>query len=253
MTSHYTNGVFDAVKRHFADPRIAEHLRLSLSSEHTPVSLSPSEAHEALHGTESDPALGAAVWREVIGAAKAETEPQGPWRMLLVWLATPRLNGTAHRITSRLKASRPDIEAEMVLALLETLQTVEPDSPFAAEILIKAARSRAWRFARPSLFLLPVRHIENIAREDDHPGADDQPEAEIPDPREWELEFAPPNSPGGLRAPLRFPVSAAQLEGERLGVLAGRLGLQDIVHQARRGRPRRRVGTLTLRPGGKRR
>ncbi|MER5766620.1 hypothetical protein [Streptomyces sp. NPDC001985] len=262
MTLFDTSGVFTTIKKHFDDPHTVEGVELRVTHERRTLPFSPAEARETLYGPTADPALKAALWQEVIRAAKAEREPRGPWRLLLIWLALPRLNSAAYRVCTRLRASRPDIEAEMVLALLETLEKVAPDASDAADVLVRAARNRAWRYARTTRHPIPVGHIERIAQNHDHPGAGDpgdtDPEPD-PGPWDWEVEVTHAQGPDGgdsadgLRAPLRFSVSATQLEGERLGSLAGRLDLRTVVSKSRRTRKRRRIGTLSVRPGGRRR
>ncbi|MFB6984315.1 hypothetical protein [Streptomyces scopuliridis] len=64
------------------------------------------------------------------------------------------------------------------------------------------------------------------------------------------MHITPPDRAEGLAAPLRFCASKQHIEGERLGALAEGMGLRDVVHRARRPRPGRRIGTLTLRSYG---
>lgn len=247
MILPYSGGVFAAVRRHFGDPWTGDRVRLPVPSKGRTVSMSPAEAHEALHGLQADTTLAVAIWQEVICAAKSETAAHGPWRLLLIWLTLPRLSGTVYRITTRLRASQPDVEAEMVLALLETLPTVEPGFPCASDVLVKAACSRAWRFARSAPAVILSGRIEDITANDGHGEAEDSGQ------QDWQVEITPPAGADGLHAPLRFPIPAVHLEGERLGALAGRLGLSGVVRQAQRTRGGRRTGTLSLRPSGRRR
>ncbi|MEV5883828.1 hypothetical protein AB0L74_14085 [Streptomyces sp. NPDC052020] len=201
-----------------------------------------------LHGDGANPAHAAPIWRDAIRAAQNEEAAHGPWQLLLMWLLLPRLTGTVHRITVRLGAGRTDLESEMVLALLDKLPAVGPDLPDAAEQLIHAARASAWRYARSERRTIPSAHIEAIATRRGHPGTGVGEEADAYDFVEYALEVVPPPGPTELRAPLRFTTSSAQLEGERLGVLAKRLDLHDVVRLARRRGGRRRVGTLSLTP-----
>ncbi|MEV0279272.1 hypothetical protein AB0I22_23200 [Streptomyces sp. NPDC050610] len=249
MTLLHPSGVFVAVRRYFAEPRASQHILLHFDTEDRTMSLTAVEAYDTLYGPTADPALGAEVWREAIRAAKDEEEPYGPRRLLLIWLAQPRLYSAVRKISRGLRDSQRDIESEMVLGLLEAVPAIDPDSPQAPDALLTAARRRAGRYRRALQPMTPVDHIEAIARNDDHPGADGQP-GESPD---WEMHIARPDGPEGLRAPLRFPVSAAQVEGERLGSLAARLGLHAVVRRSGQGARRQRIGTVSLRPRRKRR
>ncbi|MEE1738398.1 hypothetical protein PUR49_18045 [Streptomyces sp. BE147] len=253
MTLLHPGGVFAAVTSHFADPLSVEDVRLTIGSERGPLSLSPSEAHEALHGPDADPVLSAAIWREVIRAARSGADPRGKWQLLLVWLLLPRLGGTVYRVSARLRTNRADVESEMVLALLETLEGLDPEFPGAADALTASARGSAWRYARSARRAVPVGHIESIARDDSHPGAADEEGTEDFAPFDRELEVSPPDRPDGLSAPLRITVTAAQVEAVRLGALAHRFGLPDAVLRTRGTGRRRCIGRVSLRPDGRRR
>ncbi|MFI8432512.1 hypothetical protein ACIGJO_01970 [Streptomyces sp. NPDC079020] len=253
MTLLHPGGVFAAVTSHFADPRNAEDVRLTIGPERAPLPLSPSEAHDALHGPDADPVLSAAIWREVIRAAQGGADPRGKWQLLLIWLLLPRLGGTVYRVSVRLRANRADLESEMVLALLEALEEQDPEFPGAADALASSARGSAWRYARSARRAVPVGHIESIAREDGHPGSADEDGAEDCAPFDWELEVSPPDGPDGFSAPWRITVTAAQVEQARLGALAHRFGLPDAVLRTRGTRRRRCIGRVSLRPDGRRR
>ncbi|MFI7103658.1 hypothetical protein ACIBK8_30440 [Streptomyces sp. NPDC050161] len=242
--SFHTTGVFATVRRHFLESQTTDDMRLLVPVKDGHIALSPDEACRALYGPEAEPELGSGVWQEAIRAAQAEQEPPGEWRMLLVRLAEVRLRRAVYKISAGLRDSSADIESEMVIGLLEALPSVDPDSPLAPAELLAAARRRAGNFRRAVQPMTPVDRIEAIAHDDDHPGA-----AYTDDAQDWELEITTAAGPDGLRAPLRIPVSAAQVEGERLGQLAARFGLDTTIRRTGRRSPRRhRVGTIMLRP-----
>ncbi|MET8840373.1 hypothetical protein ABZW67_09785 [Streptomyces rubiginosohelvolus] len=252
MTLLHPSGAFTAVKRHFTEPWTAEELRLEVFAEEGTVPLTPAQAFEGLYGPAASPALESEIWRVCIRRAKDEYEAGsgGRWQLLLIWLLLPRLSGTVYRACTRLRASQPDVEAEAVLGLLETLTTLDPDFPDAAASLASAARSRAWRSARSARPMIPVGHIEDLVKEANHPGAEGSSVLEGSSSN-WDVEITPPDGPDGLRAPVRFPVSKAQLEGERLGALAHQIGIHDVVRRARRPQRGRRIGTISVRPSGR--
>ncbi|MEU2440493.1 hypothetical protein ABZ595_30575 [Streptomyces rubradiris] len=243
-------GVFAAVAAHVADPRFGEHtvLHVSCNPDQDPVSLTPAEAHQALHGDLADGVQATAIWRDVIQAAQSDETPGRQWQMLLLWLAMPRLTGTARRIARRLRVSPQDPEGEMAATLLERLPAIDPESPDAIGQLLHAARSSAWNYARSEARSFPHADMETVAARHARPEADDSEEYDENDIDHVAWEMASPPDPAELRASLRVTVSAAQVEGERLGALAKRLGLHDMVRQTRRHSRRRRVGTLSLRP-----
>ncbi|WP_431979795.1 hypothetical protein [Streptomyces qinglanensis] len=241
-------GVLAAIERHFDDPRVSDASRLTMcpdGSGGAPLSLTPAEARRAVCA-DADPALSALIWREVLSAARAEGEPQGAAQLLLIYLVLTRLRGTAYRICARLRAERADVEAEMVLALLEELQAVDPASSGAAQDLAAAACSAAWRYARAGLREVPSASLDNIARGDGRAVTDNA--AEMPESgSEQHVESARPDGRDGLRAALRFSVPA------KSGDDADTLGAREVTRRTGRPRRRRRTGTLVLRPGARRR
>ncbi|KUL34164.1 hypothetical protein ADL22_30830 [Streptomyces sp. NRRL F-4489] len=249
-----SGGAFAAVTAHFAQPQATEHLALGVSRQpgSEPMTLCPTQAKQALYGDQADASLAAPIWQAAIRAAQADATSGSPWQLLLIWLALPRLTGTVRRIATRLRVDPLDLESEMILAFLERLTTVHPDFPGAIDELARAARSSAWRFARSGSRSIPSADIEAAATRHGHPGTTVYGETDEQALEDLDLEILPLPGPAGLRAELRFTSRAERLEGERLGMLAGRLDLHDVVRQARRTGGRRRIGTLSLRPHGRR-
>ncbi|MFH9660271.1 hypothetical protein ACH4NF_19540 [Streptomyces sp. NPDC017248] len=251
-----SGGAFAAVMAHVTQPRFADRavLHVRYGPEQDAVPLTPAEAHRALHGDLVDQELAAAVWRDAIRAARSDDSPGRPWQLLLLWLALPRLTGTVRRIALRLRTGRRDLEAEMVATLLERLPTVDPEAPDAIGQLLRAARSSAWHYARSEARSFPTADIEGVAARSARPGdgdscgEDEGHEHETDGTGGLAWEIAAPPDPAGLRASVRVTVSAEQVEGERLGALAKRLGLHDAVRQVRRPGRGRRVATLRVGP-----
>jgi hypothetical protein len=159
----------------------------------------------------------ATVWRQVISSARGEHQQDDSWRLFVLWLAMPRILRTSYNAATRLRVERRDVEAEMFLALLEGLETVDLTQADVGEALIRTAASRAWRFARTAA----TRHaVEDVA--------------DLPD-------SAPPDSPNVDVSNL----TAAQIEDIRRDLLAKRLGLAPP-----RRLQGRRQGTLALRQAG---
>ncbi|MFI0777167.1 hypothetical protein [Streptomyces sp. NPDC021212] len=216
-----------------------------------PVRLTAAETHEALYGPGSDPQFADAVWKEVLRTALSDLAPHGAGKLLVIWLALPRLTMTVHRVCTRLRADRSDVEAETVLALLEELAAPDAANRLSGSTLIHAARTKAWRFARDGLRELPSTQVERIAQDRALTAPDG--EADAPAEEGLDVRVDRPDGPAGLRAPLRLRVRPEHL---RKGTFAD---TDDVTrdrstrHGPRKKRPSgRRVGTRPVRPAGRR-
>ncbi|MER5793049.1 hypothetical protein [Streptomyces sp. NPDC001980] len=242
------------MRRHFDDPRVGDSILVTVPSDiegAEPVRLTAVETYEALYGPGSDPQFAAAVWKEVLSTALSDLAPHGTGKLLAIWLALPRLTGTVHRVCTRLHADRSDVEAEMILALLEELAAPDASSRLSDSSLIHAARTRAWCFARDGLRELPSTHVERIAQDRALSASDG--EADAPAEECLDVRVDRPDGPDGLRAPLRFRVRQEHL---RKGALADTDdGTRDrSTHHAPRKnrRSKRRADTRPVRPAGRR-
>jgi len=243
MTVPTHSGVFAAITHHFDNLALGEVI-LSVTPNHDgggPLHLPLTEARITLHEPDSSPALGAAIWRSVLAAALAEREPSDVYKLAVIWLTIPQLTGTVHRVCMRLRADQADVESEMVLTILEELQTADQAESLSPQALIKRARSRAWHFARQGLQERATDRLENIS-EDCRLALINASVEDLEVPGNVEVEVTRPAGRDGLQAPLRFRVSAAHV---RQGLLRG------IADDADPGRPiqtsdRRRTATLIL-------
>ncbi|MFI5985625.1 hypothetical protein ACIBEA_32795 [Streptomyces sp. NPDC051555] len=253
MTLLHPSGVFAAVRKSIADPRTADEVRLPVRVDGEVTLLSPDGAFAALYGPSADEAVGVEVWRSAIRAAQTEGGPYGPWRLLLIWLALPRLSGAVYRVCTRMRAVRADVEAEVVTAFLEVLPSLDPDLPEAATVLLRTARSRAWRYARSLKGLVPVGYIEDLVHDGRHPGADAEEGADGADGAQGRtVEVVRPDGLAGLRAPLRFTVSAERLEGARSGASVARPELGAPLRRSKRPGRGRWTGAVPPRLDGRR-
>ncbi|MEV7286099.1 hypothetical protein AB0O01_16255 [Streptomyces sp. NPDC093252] len=259
--------MFTAVRQHFDDLHTNETApvilgrRANESEGGEPVRLTAAEAYEALYGPDRDPRLSATVWDAVLSTARADRSPDGTGKLLLIWLAAPRLTGTVRRICGRLRVDRSDVESEMVLALLEALEEQAGQEEAARSAhwgamtglavgpLLRAARTRAWRFARAGLRETPSTQVERLSEDRAlTPAAADT--AEIDTARDGlDVRVDRPDGPDGLRASLRFRVRPEQLRAEALTPTQEEAGARPPQgHVPRRRVPRRRVRTLASRP-----
>ncbi|MFE3883471.1 hypothetical protein ACFXPQ_11305 [Streptomyces lydicus] len=238
--------VFASVRQHFDDPRVREAVLVTVNTGATgaePVRLTAAEAHQALYGPGADPQFSAAIWEAVLSAARSDFTPHGTGQLLVIWLALPRLSGTAHRVCRRLRADRSDVEAEMILALLEELTASDTASPLSVAALLKAARNRAWHFARAGLREIASTQVEHITQE--HALTPVGETADISTSRRGlDVRVNRPDGPDGLRAPLRFRVHPEQ---DALANAEEGTEVRTTNHCILRRRHKRRLGTLSTR------
>lgn len=201
------------------------------------------EARALVHGPLRCEAEAQKIWGDVICGAATDPGSDGFSALLLVWLAVPRLRRTVRRISERLPVDRIDLEAEAVLGVLEGISTVDPLVSGAGEVILRAAASRMWRFARRALPERSVPDPSVLPQRDVLPSLDTFAVS-------WSVQITPPDRAEGLAAPIRLSASKERIEGERLGALADGMGLRDVVHRARRARRGQCIGTLTLHPTG---
>lgn len=187
----------------------------------------------------------------MLRTALSDLTPHGTGKLLVIWLALPRLTGTVHRVCARLRADRSDVEAEMVLALLEELAAPDAASRVSDSSLIHAARTRAWRFARDGLRELPSAQIERVSQ--DRALTASAWEADAPAEEGRDVRVDRPDSPDGLGAPLRFRVRPEQLREGTFTNTDDETRHRPEQHGPRKKRrPGRRAGTRPVRPAGRR-
>ncbi|MER6604824.1 hypothetical protein ABT282_02615 [Streptomyces sp. NPDC000927] len=249
-----SSSMFASVSRHFDEPRVGDAVLVTVPTDTEgaePTRLTAAETHDALYGPGFDPQFAAAVWKEVLRTALSDLTPHGTGKLLVIWLALPRLTGTVHRVCTRLRADRPDVEAEMVLALLEELAAPDAASRISDSSLIHAARTRAWRFARDGLRELASTQVERMTQ--DRALTASGGEADAPAEEGLDVRVDRPDGPDGLRAPLRFRVHPEHL---RKGVFAnaddGKRNRPEHHGPRKKRRSGRRVGTRPVRPAGRR-
>ncbi|MEV7212322.1 hypothetical protein AB0O31_04435 [Kitasatospora cineracea] len=246
MTALAFTGLLDSIHHRVLHPDPDRRLRLELPG---PAGerqlLDPAAARDLAY--RSGPGEGTEVWARAIRLAQRSQRPEGEWSTYLVWLFSPVLRRAVRKVSGRLGADRRDIEAEAVAGLLEAVPDADPDHPEASRRLARRAAGRAWDAAKSAWPERPNGDVPAIA--DRHALHDGTSMDSRPWEPDWELAISPPDRPDGLAAQLRFTASPTVREGERLGALAERVGLAEVVRRARRPRGPV-VGTLSLRPAG---
>ncbi|MFG2113631.1 hypothetical protein ACGFRB_13520 [Streptomyces sp. NPDC048718] len=248
--------MFASVRQHFDDPRVQESTLVTLGTDTIAagsVCLTAGEAHDALYGPAAVPEHSTAIWEAVLAAARTDRTTDGTEKLLALWLALPRLTGTVHRICGRLRVDRSDVEAEMSLAFFEELAVSDDTDDthgLSAEPLLKAARTRAWSFARAGLRERPSAFVEHIEQ-----GRALVPESEPSDNSvEWpglDVVIDRPDRPDGLSASLRFRARPEHLRADAFAH-AGTEACGRPRGCPRKRRSRHRVGTLPIRPMARR-
>ncbi|WP_433327408.1 hypothetical protein [Spirillospora sp. CA-294931] len=218
---------------------IVQHPGVQIQFEGQWIRLDATQAREAVRGRQGEAPYRGAVWSAVIRLAQLGGEKD---QLFAVWLAEPWINRVIQRISLQCPVSGEDLEAEMVTCVLEGLPTADPDDLEAGERVLKSAASRAWKLAMASSRERATANPHEVDHSRQHMLVGPFGSGS------WELEIQPPSHEKGLSAPIRFTASTPQIEGERLGALAHRLGLADVVRQARRPGPGRPIGRLTVRP-----
>ncbi|MFJ1648292.1 hypothetical protein [Streptomyces sp. NPDC088258] len=212
-----------------------------------PVRLTPSEAHTALYGPGADPEFSAAIWQAVLGTALADRTSHGPEKLLVIWLALPRLSETADRICDRLHADRSDVEAEMTLALLEGLTASDDPSHVAIATLIDTARIRAWCFARAGMREIPFTQVEDLAQDRAVSTTDETADTPTTTRESLDVRVDRLDGPDGPQAPLRFQVRPEHLREDTFDDSVDETGARRVERGPRKRRIRRRVGTSPIR------
>lgn len=251
MTSTDPRGLFALIDSRLLGAHGDVRPSLSVSVGRQTVLLSPEESRKALYGPRRNGTLRAAVWRQAVTEARREPEDgEGRGRLFVIWLALPGLYRNMYRILRQWPIERADLEAEAVLAVLAALEVADLDSPDMGGRVIKEAVNRMWAYANRTRREVPVLDIAAFTEARNAKVSSEEPAWPVDG---WALHLTPPPRGDGLCATLRFAESRTRREGERLGALAHRAGLSELIFRARRHEEADLVGTLVLRPVGARR
>ncbi|MET8687210.1 PqqD family protein [Streptomyces sp. NPDC004732] len=239
MVATTRSGLFGAIELAFADEDLAPGLTSVGPAGGPPALLPLHRARPMLYDRSRATETRSALWHQVVALARHDADRNG-WPLAAVWLALPGLRRTVFRIARRFGADRDDVEADTVTAFLETLREIGPEEAEPGSVLLRTACTHAWNTARRALAEVSVENVEVVAAPRHGPGG------------LWQADFAGPERPDGLSAPLRVSVPADRVEGVRVGALAREWDLSDTVTDTGRLRRGRRVGALSLRNTGRR-
>ncbi|GHJ35997.1 hypothetical protein Sm713_16060 [Streptomyces sp. TS71-3] len=205
------------------------------------------EARKAAQDPDTDPELRDAVWRRLVqlaqrdraGAGAGTGAPAGRgahagcgmWSIVTLWMLLPGLRRAVFRIARCSRVDRQDICSAVLTAALEALYAADPERPGLGDELRRAASSGGWRFAKAAAREQPVADLEITHR---------QRPARIHDSAQQDKVVH--RGVVGSRGP-SGPASARQ-EGERLGAVAQRMGLDAALRAARLRTTSRAAGGL---------
>ena len=214
-----TQSVFDSIERHIGDLLPAPRLDVHVEGEAEARNLSLSQVRRMAFDRTADESLRTAIWRRLTELVqRRESHRYGQsWLEITIWTALPALRPTASRLG---RGSSPahweDIQAEMVLGVMEVALTADPLRPDLGSLLCRTGCTRGWQAARVGAGESPVEDIDRAAgsRSTTDPGSGP---GTAPDP--WGIVPADPAD----------PVDPARIEGERLGALAYRMQLEYLL------------------------
>lgn len=229
-----TSDIFDAIEMHISGLLPEPLLNIHPSGQSEKQILDLDQARKAVFDPETDESVREAIWRQVVRLAQeqSEGEHEPSWQLIAAWMVIPALRRTVSRLVHRFRVDRGDAQSEMLLAAIEAVHSVDRGRPELGTFLCRQACSGGWRARKHTSPETPVEDIDVAARS--LPAADRNDVFSHDHVRR-----------GVLRSQDSNPASPSQIEGERLGALAHRLGVD--VQQRASGSGRRVVGHLPLR------
>lgn len=193
--------VFNAFERIFAaSPCVSIPLRIPTST------ITVRSAREILSNRQSPRHLCDTIWSATVHRSQQQ---QDPWQTVALWLMLPSLRAISRRLCRTWHLDIEDARSEVLLSFLKVLRSADPNRARIGSYLwwrtFGAARQACMSASREHA----TEDIELIA-------------STRPDPRhDW--PSAIPNTPE------EAPSDPGVREGERLGALAGRLGIRHVV------------------------
>lgn len=227
-----SSSIFIAIEQHFTT--LTAHLREPLTLPLPDTSgdeesrLTLPEARDLTRDTTAPLEQRDQIWRELVLRSRRTPEP---WRLAAVWMMLPGLKSAAHRISRTARLDITDLRSAVITGFLETLATIDPHRPNIGSALYWSAYTAGRATCRP--------------------GRHDEPSDEIDRITAHITETPTPVHRGIVTATGHNHPKPAQLEGERLGSIAHRVGLTDRLHHpalCRRHTTRRGTRTHTAAP-----
>jgi hypothetical protein len=210
--------ILDSIEAYFGlSPQM---LALSVEATHAhadqPVGrLSLKTAREWVSDPTSPPSVGDAIWSQLIRLAGEQKEP---WELAAVWMMVPGLRRICRRCR---RYGAPldlgELEAEAVAGFVEALRMADPDQSTLGGWLWWTTYRHVQQVSSRARYETPTADIELVGNQ--RIGENDSSRMTQPGPNLIDGAMPVVDEPG--------VVGSASLEGERLGALAYRLGLEQ--------------------------
>lgn len=206
-----SSSIFIALEQHFTT--LTAHLREPLTLPFTdPASpdtrqLTLTEARTLTRDITAPHAQRDQIWNELVLRSRRTPEP---WRLAAVWMMLPGLKSATYRISRTTRLDIADLRSAVITGFLEALATIDPARENLGSALYWTAYNAGRAACRPDRHIEPTDEIDRIAA--------------------YITETPTPIHRGIVTATGHSHPTPGQLEGERLGSIAHRVGLTDRLH-----------------------
>lgn len=155
------------------------------------------------------------IWRELITRARITPDP---WALVATWMLLPALKSATYRISHATRLDIADLRSAVITGFLETLATINPERDNLGSVLYWSAYHAGRAACRPHHLVDPTDEIDRLAA--------------------YITDTTPPAHRGVVDTTHTGEPTRSQLEGERLGSIAHRIGVTDHLHHPPRCRHR---------------
>jgi hypothetical protein len=206
-----SSSIFATVEQHFTN--LTAHLREPLTLPLTdPASLdirhlALPEARTVARDITAPLGQRDQIWTELVLRSRRTPEP---WRLAAVWMMLPGLKSATYRISRTTRLDVADLRSAVITGFLEALATIDPAREDLGSALYWSAYNAGRAACRPDRHVDPTDEIDRIAA--------------------YITETPPPVHNSIVAATGHSHPTRRQLEGERLGSIAHRVGVTDRLH-----------------------
>ncbi|MFI0444482.1 hypothetical protein [Actinomadura sp. 6N118] len=224
--------LLDAIEAHFKETSLESEILL----EGEPVQGQPAEpvrlglARILILDRAAEPAFRDAVWAELVARAQSH---EGQWQLAALWMMVPGFRGIVSKLSRGLITDRKEVEAEVVAGFLEALHKADANRPRLGTHLWWAAYRHGCKARTHMLQEIPSEELALFTAH--QTGQDHETHPLIGAVHEGVLSTS--------EADL---INRTRLEGERLGAVAERMGLQYQACHRRRARAEGRLAGYLL-------
>lgn len=212
-----SSSIFTAIEQHFTTLTAHLHEPLTLTVPDAPDStardLTLPQARAFTRDLTNPLKQRDQIWRELI--ARARTAPD-PWALAATWMLLPALKSATYRICRTTRLDIADLRSAVITGFLEALATIDPERDNLGSALYWSAYNAGRAACRPHRLADPTDEIDRIAA--------------------YITDTAPPIHRGIVETTHASQPARSQLEGERLGSIAHRMGVADHLHHSSRCR-----------------